>query len=85
MTEIATVIYNDCINKTLKYGIQRRDYMSKAEAIHELYEICKDIDFEELDDITTQAKDKDEKEFYRVTIDCILQQRQKKIVADKVF
>ena len=59
--------------------------MSKAEALHELYEICKKIDFEELDDITAQAKDKDEKEFYRVAIDCILQQRQKKIVADKVF
>ena len=40
--------------------------MSKAEAIHELYEICKSIDFEEVDEITAQAKDKDEKEFYRV-------------------
>ena len=59
--------------------------MSKAEAIHELYEICKSIDFEEVDEITAQAKDKDEKEFYRVATDCILQQRQKKIVADKVF
>ena len=59
--------------------------MQKAEAIHELYEICKNIDFEEIDDITIQAKDEDEKEFYRVATDCILQQRQKKIVADKVF
>jgi hypothetical protein len=83
---IAAVIYNDCINKNpANTGKKRRDFMSKAEALHELYEICKNIDFEELDDITAQAKDKDEKEFYRVVIDCILQQRQKKIVADKIF
>ena len=59
--------------------------MSKSEALHELYETCKDIDLEEADEIVVSTTDNDEKDFIRKVTDFILQQKQKKAVAEKRF
>lgn len=59
--------------------------MSKSEVIHELYEVCKGINFDEADDLVIQAKDTEEKGFIRILTDYILQQKQKKVVAEKRF
>ena len=59
--------------------------MSKAEAIHELYEVCKKINIEEADDLVVQAEDEGEKGFIRTMTDYLLQQKQKKVVAEKRF
>ena len=59
--------------------------MSKSDALHELYELCKDMKLEEADKILIQTKDKEEKGFIRIATDYFLQQRQKEVVADKRF
>ena len=59
--------------------------MSKAEIIHELYEVCKDINIDEADELVIRAEDAEEKGFIRTLTDYILQQKQKKIVAEKRF
>ena len=59
--------------------------MSKSEVIHELYEVCKDINIDEADDLVIQAEDVEEKGFIRTLTDYILQQKQKKVVAEKRF
>ncbi len=56
-----------------------------SEIIHELYEVCKDIDFDEADDLIIHAEDTEEKGFTRILMDYILQQKQKKIIAEKRF
>ena len=59
--------------------------MSKAEVLHELYETCKDINFDEADDIVIRTDDSEEKGFIRVVTDYFLQQKQKKVVEEKRF
>lgn len=59
--------------------------MSKSEVIHELYEVCKDINIDEADDLVIQAEDSEEKGFIRTLTDYILQQKQKRVVAEKRF
>ena len=59
--------------------------MSKPEIMHELYELCKDISIDEADDLVIQAENAEEKGFIRTLTDYILQQKQKKIVAEKRF
>lgn len=59
--------------------------MSKSEAIHKLYETCKDINFDEADNLILQADNKEEKGFIRIVTDYILQQKQKKVVEEKRF
>ena len=59
--------------------------MSKSEIIHELYEVCKDINIDEADDLVIQADDTEEKGFIRVLTDYTLQQKQKRVVAEKRF
>ena len=59
--------------------------MSKSEVIHELYEVCKDINIDEADDLVIQAEDSEEKGFIRTLTDYILQQNQKRVVAEKRF
>ena len=58
---------------------------SKEEAIHELYKICKDINFDEADDIVINTEDIEEKRFIRTVTDCILQQKQRQVIAEKRF
>ncbi len=59
--------------------------MSKSEAIHELYETCKEINFDETDELLMNAKDDDEKRFIRAVTDCVLQNKQRKVIAEKRF
>ena len=59
--------------------------MSKSEVLHELYLICMDIDLEEADEIIVNTTDNDEKDFIRKVTDFILQQKQKKVIAEKRF
>lgn len=59
--------------------------MSKAEALHELYKLCQTIEFTESDDLIEKAGTEDEKTFIQVVTDCILQEKQRKIIAEKRF
>ena len=59
--------------------------MSKQAIIHELYELCKDINIDEADDLVLQADNAEEKGFIRTLTDYVLQQKQKKVVAEKRF
>lgn len=59
--------------------------MSKAKAIHELYETWKDINLEEADNLVIQAENDEEKGFIRTITDYILQQKQKKVIEEKRF
>ncbi len=59
--------------------------MSKSEALHTLYIICKDVDFDEADDILVKTVDDEEKGFIRKVTDYFLQLKQKKIVEEKRF
>ena len=59
--------------------------MSKSEAIHELYEQCKDMNFDESYQLIINAKSEEERDFTRVIADFILQQKQKKVILEKRF
>ena len=59
--------------------------MSKAEAMHELYETLKGIDLDEADEMVINTKDEDEKSFIRMVTDDLLQMQQKKVIAEKRF
>ena len=56
--------------------------MSKEQAIHELYLICKDINFDDTFDMIKNAESKEERDFVRVVTDFILQQKQEKAIAE---
>ena len=59
--------------------------MSKTEAIHELYEQCKEIDFDESYQLIKNARSQEERDFVRVISDFILQQKQKKVILEQRF
>ncbi|MDO5134372.1 MAG: hypothetical protein Q4D81_15550 [Eubacteriales bacterium] len=59
--------------------------MSKEQAIHELYLLCKDINFDETIDMIKNAESIEERAFVRVVTDFFLQQKQKRVVAEKRF
>lgn len=59
--------------------------MSKSEALHRLYKICQTIEFSESDDLIENAKTEDEKTFIQVVTDCVLQEKQRKVIAEKRF
>ena len=59
--------------------------MSKAEALHELYKTCRDINIEEADEIVINTADRDERDFVRKVTDYILQQKQKKVIEEMRF
>ena len=60
-------------------------FMSRPDAIHELYETCKNINSDETAELLINARDDDERRFIRAVTDCILQQKQRKVVAEKRF
>ena len=49
--------------------------MSKSELLHELYNQCKDINFDESSEILLSAKSDEETEFFRIVKDSVLQQK----------
>ena len=59
--------------------------MSRAEAIHELYEQCKDMDFDESCELIKEARSDEERNFIWAIADSILQQKQKKVILEKRF
>ena len=59
--------------------------MSKTEVLHELYKQCKEINFDESYEIITSASSEEEADFFRAVTDCILQQKQKKVIIEKRF
>ena len=59
--------------------------MPKYEILHELYEQCKSIDFYETSELVGMAQTKEEKDFFNIVMDFILQQKQKKVIAEKRF
>ena len=59
--------------------------MSKAEIVHELYEQCKDLNFDDTYQLIKNAKSEEERDFLRVVTNCILQQKQKQIIHEKKF
>ena len=60
-------------------------HMSKSELIHELYEQCKDLNFDDTYQLIKYAKSEEEREFLRVVTDCILQQKQKRVIRENKF
>ena len=59
--------------------------MSKLEAIFQLYEQCKKINFDETHTLLELAKTKEEREFVRLVTNFVLQQRQKTVIKEKRF
>lgn len=59
--------------------------MSKAEALHELYNQCKTIEFDESYDLLRTARDKEEEDFFRAVTNFILCQKQKAAIKEKRF
>ena len=59
--------------------------MSKSELLHELYNQCKEINFDESSEILSSAKSDEEADFFRIVTDFVLQQKQKKVIAEKRF
>jgi len=59
--------------------------MSKSEALHDLYETCKDISLDESYALIKAAESDEEKQFIRVVTDWFLQQKQKDVIAQKKF
>ena len=59
--------------------------MSKSEVFHELYEQCKDLNFDETYPLIKNAKSEEEKNFLRNITNYILQQKQKTVIREKRF
>ena len=59
--------------------------MSKSEILHELFVQCQTIRFDESSSLIQSAKTEEEKNFIRLVTDFILQEKQKKVVAEKRF
>lgn len=59
--------------------------MSNAEALHQLFEQCQKINFDESYDIIASAQSQDEADFFRLATDLILKQKQKKVVEENRF
>ncbi len=58
---------------------------TKSEALHEAFDKCKDIDLDEAYQLIMSAKSDEEKNFIRIITDYILQQKQKKVIAENRF
>ena len=59
--------------------------MTKAEVIHQLYNECKTINFDDTYELIKDVQDDEEKDFIRLVTDFILQQKQKRVILEKRF
>lgn len=59
--------------------------MSKSEVLHQLYNECKDIEFDESYDLIKEAKTDDERKFIELVTEYILQVKQKAAIAERRF
>ena len=57
--------------------------MSKAEELHELYNLCIEINFNDSHEIISSAESEAEADFFKAVTDFVLQQ--KKVIAEKRF
>ena len=59
--------------------------MCDVELMHNLYEQCKDMDFDESCELIKEARSDEERNFIWAVADYILQQKQKKVILEKRF
>ncbi|MBD5528158.1 MAG: hypothetical protein HDR02_07070 [Lachnospiraceae bacterium] len=59
--------------------------MSKTEILHELYNQCREINFNDCPEIIASAESEEEAVFFKIVTDFVLQQKQKKVIAEKRF
>lgn len=59
--------------------------MSKSEVLHQLYNECKNIEFDESYDLIKKAKTDDERKFIQCVTDYVLQLKQKNAINEKRF
>lgn len=59
--------------------------MSKAEILHELYNQCSEINFNDCHEIISGVESEEEADFFMAVTDFVLQQKQKKVIAEKRF
>lgn len=59
--------------------------MCKVEKFHELYEVCKKLNFDESSELVERAQSAEEAEFFARVSDIILQQKQRMVIAEKRF
>ena len=59
--------------------------LSKSETMHQLYDECKNIEFDESYALIKNAQPEEEKHFIKAVTDYILQQKQKTVIAEKRF
>ncbi|SET73683.1 hypothetical protein [Lacrimispora sphenoides] len=59
--------------------------MSKTEAAIRLYELCKDMDIEETLDLVLNAETQEQQDFFSMLSDFILQKKQMKVIAQKIY
>ena len=59
--------------------------MSTAEAMHDLYIKCKNLNFDDSPELEVTLESEEEAEFFRLITDFVLQQKQKKAIEEKRF
>ncbi|MBR1737704.1 MAG: hypothetical protein IJ736_11925 [Firmicutes bacterium] len=59
--------------------------MTKSEILHQLYEECKEIEFNESSELIKCAKSDDERKFIKIVTDYVLQVKQRNAIAEKRF
>ena len=59
--------------------------MSEVKVLHELYNLCNEINFNDSHKIISSAESEEEADFFKTVTDFILQQKQKKVIAEKRF
>ena len=72
---VTVLINNDPVDvETVKYAL-----------LHNLYEACRDIEFFETPELINTAQTKEEKDFFSIVTDYILQQKQKRVIEENRF
>ena len=59
--------------------------MSKIEVAKKLYEQCRDMDIDETMELVLSAETEEEKEFFSLLGDFILQRKQQEVIKEKRF
>ena len=59
--------------------------MTNLDAAKKLYEQCKNMDIKETLELVLSAETEEEQEFFSLLSDFILQRKQKKVIAQKMY
>ena len=59
--------------------------MTKSEILHQLYNECKDIEFDESYDLIKRANSVEERRFIQLVTDYFLQVKQATVISEKRF